>query len=369
MISHTINKKGVVSIFVVIFTTLLITVVAMSFIRLMLLDQQRAINSDLANSAYDSALTGVEEAKRALIEYERSVCKDKNSSDCEQKTNKYLRGNHCGAVQGIMGGDTTAVDNEVLIKSSSVNDIKLDQAYTCVKIKYFTDDYVRDFDGSAGEQIMLPLNFTNKTQKMTLRWHDKTKDKDDKDPIDTNLLTIFNKASDKPIWGASWNSVPPTLMIQYVEAGNNDMPTAYLRPSKNGSVVTFSRGEPILSKDKQAPVFAVNCNSTSDQPYYCNTTLEFPEEIKAGERNKFLKITKIYGDKTTLNFGFSDDQDIAFNGIQPEIDSTGRANYIVRRVKARVEFTTGKFPFPNAALNVSNNLDKKFEVTEQKVKK
>ena len=60
------NNRGAVSIFIVLFTALLVTIIATGFIQLMLRNQQQSVNSDLSQSAYDSALAGVEDAKRAL---------------------------------------------------------------------------------------------------------------------------------------------------------------------------------------------------------------------------------------------------------------------------------------------------------------
>mgnify|MGYP000299218717 CR=1 FL=1 len=76
------SKKGMVSIFVVIFTTMLIGIIALGFVRQMLLDQQRAINSDLADSAYDSAMAGIADAKRAIVHYEREICANGASGEC-----------------------------------------------------------------------------------------------------------------------------------------------------------------------------------------------------------------------------------------------------------------------------------------------
>lgn len=367
------SKKGAVSIFVVIFSTILIAIIALGFVRLMMLDQQRAINSDLADSAYDSALTGIEDAKRAILAYERTMCGSgvelTGSVDCKELRERYLTGENCDAVQGILGGE---IGKEVQIVTNKGSDKNLEQAYTCVKIRYYTDNYEREISKS-GEQIMLPLNATSSFNSMILKWSSES---------DAGFVASGpsgeTDVSAKSSWPRNSDKQVPALMLQYIDGGSEPR-TVFLNPDKttgfsNITTVSFETidkynvptADGAIEKNMKPPIAFAKCE-IRERSYECRVKLEFPN-IDAGDQAKFLKVTKLYSAGAKFDFRL-EGNGVRFNGIQPEIDSTGRANYVFRRLKARVEFTGGLFPYPNAALSVEGDICKAFEVTERRVLK
>ena len=72
------TKKGMASLYVVLFATILFGVITLSFVRIIISEVIQSSNDDLSQSAYDSALVGVEDAKIAVNRYyqclSRGVC-------------------------------------------------------------------------------------------------------------------------------------------------------------------------------------------------------------------------------------------------------------------------------------------------------
>jgi hypothetical protein len=66
--------------------------------------------------------------------------------------------------------------------------------------------------------------------------------------------------------------------------------------------------------------------------------------------------------KVNLKKGGANGTPVAFNGVQPIVDSTGRANDLFRRVQARIELTSD-MTYPDAVIDLDGDLCKNFTIT------
>lgn len=377
------KQSGAVSLFVVIFAMLLITVVTISFLRLMLKDQEQAITNDLSQSAYDSAQAGTEDAKRALILY-RTLCSSGNSAACVSEK-AVINNETCN--QGLQNVIDVPPTGEVLVQQQqSSNDAKLNQAYTCVKMQLETDDYIGILQSDTSK--LIPLKSTGPFTEIIVQWYTN-------EDLGTSS-TVVNLASPvpqqlsqggQPLWPligqSSWPANrPPVFRTQLMQFGANftlssfdstvngtsNANTLFLYPvGQTGTVDTTQDTIAIADRDIRRVATgspeSVRCSGNLEGGgYACSVRIVLPNPIGTSSpdtRNAYLRVTSLYK-STRFRVMLSGTQ---FDGVQPIIDATGRANDIFRRVESRVDLIDTNFPFPDSAVDISGNFCKDFSVT------
>ena len=372
-------NKGAVSIFAVIFSTLLLTVLTVGFMGLMISAQQRAINNDLSQSAYDSALAGVEDAKRVV-----RACANGNvdacsaleaASDCQVVARAKVNG---------------SVDQpETVIASNSSSGQSFDQAYTCVNIDMDSVDYL--FEAQSGRAHIVPLRATQTIKKITIEWF--TLEDNNNAPARTPTSSPGSSTSLPPI--ASWNSSAPSLIrAQLITPGesfslssldeSSSSRTLFLRPAtmSNGTTSGMPTANIQVSQAAQPratsgdgsysnSVIPVVCSSNyANNGFSCSVTLDLADDqvISTGaSNNALLRVDSLYkGANVRVTLHSQDGSEIKFDDVQPVVDSTGRASTLFRRVEARLRMGTD-FPYPSYVADVQNNLCKNFSVDDTSV--
>ena len=354
------EQKGAVSIFIVVFTALLITIVSVSFARLMLREQQRAANSDLSQSAYDAALAGVEDAKRALIQRARSNLSD--GIDFQS----------CNHVPDMIGESLDSAEGGGV----AVGNPSLQQAYTCVLIDLETDDYI----GTLGQDRtrIIPLRGVSEFDSVKIEWFHR------EDDLPGDALNTHTPTSETVLSG--WTPErPPVMETQLIQTSNSftlgqfdpdlsaapslgepsNTNTLFLYPSGTSGAASYDFQEDDLRISGLGDLVQVSCAVDATEEYICSTSVSLPGVVGGGSRNAYLRLTPRYN-KTKFRITLLDasGNTVQFDGVQPSVDSTGRASNLFRRVEARVEIGAASVPYPEAAVDVSGNFCKNFRVTD-----
>ena len=355
-------KQGVVSIFVVIFSALLLTVLTVSFIQLMISEQQRSSNRDLSQSAFDAALAGVEDAKRALrrcAEGDATACGAINAAqDCRVIA-------RAGIVNS--GGD------ETIIQSNSSAGEQFNQAYTCVNISMLTPDFIYQAT-TDGQSQLVPLKADGDFDKVVVEWFMQ-------EDIGAGATLTVNSGSGLPEKSAWGSTAPPVMRAQLITPGDSftlesldsssASQTIFLRPSSlaNGTTdieVSTARGRVADDTAAEYDNSATShpCSRTFENDgYACKATLRLGSAVTpAQSQNAFLRLTPIYrGTNVRVTMVSPAGSVVNFDGVQPSVDATGRASDLFRRVEARLQMGED-FPYPNYAADVANSICKDFSV-------
>lgn len=383
------NKQhGAVSLFVVIFAALLITVVTVSFIRIMIQNQQQSTANDLSRSAYDSAQAGVEDGKRAILLLQNKcdptspTFVDQNTCDTAQALYSSL--SSCNAavdqLSDVIANKATDGTNEILVKSSSGN-VNLNQAYTCVKI--ITDTPYVEGSLLTDESKLIPLVGITDFDKIKIEWYTRN---NLLDPNNTKAIVPPNGFGTHLLMKSSWQkNLASVMRAQLIEfnstfkvsdfdngAGSNN--TLFLYPSyRNVNSTNFainSHPTNLLAGSPGTPSEVI-CTNISAGGYSCSATIQLPKSITivggVAKQKAYLNLKSLYKAsdyKVSLINSADPTKSVNFKNVQPEIDSTGRANDIFRRVRTRVELSDSDFPFPQAEIDVTGNLCKTFFVTD-----
>ncbi|MBQ3432787.1 hypothetical protein IJG22_00610 [Candidatus Saccharibacteria bacterium] len=351
-------KKGAASFYVVAFSTLILLIIVTSFTALVIAQITRSSNADLSQSAYDSALAGVEDAKLAYYNYQSCLAKGASAKqpnandplDCDEIVYVMENDDSCDKVAYILGREIYGAPDggsEVLIQESEAdsNGIgggnNMSQAYTCAKIQTVLKDY-RSTLSSSNQMKVVKVKLDGVSAKdiktMRISWGA---------DLGQSQLIYSNFDSN----GVSFGSVgmglapanPPTIAVTLIQArkdfklsefdtsvGNaTNRGTVFLVPTDNEtqaaksnaptneavvenyirayadgvnkiSVDDFTKSNNRVSQNKPYGVYCSRENAMSSE-FVCSAVLELPGAV-GGDRdddNFLVAVTLPYGKPVT----------------------------------------------------------------------
>ncbi len=389
-------KKGGVSIFIVIVVGVLVSIMSASFLRLMFRDQEQASKLDLSQSAYDSAQAGVEDAKRFLRIF-RSACGSSGTGSFEGVTY------NCNAMRSAIQNEscytlaTAGIGNangETIIQTNSGSggassrDADLNQAYTCVKIRMNTADFLgRTNDGAPS---VISLKGTTAFNRVRIRWHSRENMTNDNNIA---LDSLSNPSARPNINAQNWRNQnrPAILKAQFYGyipgsgGSSSNMDTPYPDDGNGASEMLFyptNSTSALSSNVSNMPTVRRNesssqattdytftrCSDRMDansNAYACETTVNIGRSVSPNDV-LYLRLTPLMNDSNFRVELLNGNTVVDFAGVQPTVDSTGRANTQLRRVESRIGFNDTSFPVPLFSAQTESDEEpicKEFSVT------
>ena len=343
------DERGVVSIFIVIFAAIFMTIITVSFLSLMVHDQQQATNNELSQNAYDSAMSGVEDAKRAI-----AGCK--NGTISEASCQK-LGSGACTTLSdvGVVHAPQTMTDGsgnrEYPLQGSEGDTNSLNQAYTCVTVDTTPSDYKADL--TKDNPTVIPLTAQSAgSSSLTLSWQ----------AIPSRTFTNGGSAGNLlnlNAWTSAPNSYPPMMRVQFIKGASNSTAS-----SNSRSLFLYPQVPPSEPSETSSVSFALDSHTTNTSwgvfcwQKTCSAKLTDGSNNLFGSNN-YLVITPLY-ENASATLAISGGG--KFSNVQDVVDSTGRANDLFRRVQARVDLIPHP-TYPNGELNLTGPLCKNFVVT------
>jgi Tfp pilus assembly protein PilX len=349
---HRTDERGFVSLFTVIFFMLLITIITVGFLRIMAAEQRQALNNDLTASARAAAQSGIEDAKRAILKYNSLA--DGDPLKAQLKT--ALTSSDCDA---LFASDSVRAALNLNNDGSINNQAGLNEYYTCLSVNLDTLDYIGQ--SSAGKSEFIPLTSSggNLFDQVLVSWH-------------LASQTIGPDGDGQP------NNYAPGVLLPPVTGGVNSWSTqgypAYLRvelygyPNGNfsrgdmaqlsrsvflvpnssanaaavdsGTEVNFETVDPRGAGQNKLNLVGVKCTGTPPNvpvgTYACTARLGMPSGHLSTDHAYSLRVTPLYGSAHFKLQLLQNNSVVNFSGVQPMIDSTGRASDVFRRIQARV---------------------------------
>ena len=260
-------KSGAASFYIVAISTLILVILAASFATAIISEIVRSSNDDLAQSAYDSAVAGVEEAKLAYANYRNCINSDpsllsveslNDSTDlvtCQDiaywvqhpdgdPNHPEYNYNPCDMVAHILGriGKTSKTGKrdeigEVNLEQTTTGrtNNELDQAYTCVEFNTDPQSYYDDLSYKNPYRVIkLETEAASAVESITLNWrmsNDSSIDFNYANVLDNNVIfpAIAQKDNQTSI------PTPATVSFQIIQTPNTGFTFSQLNGQSSGA--------------------------------------------------------------------------------------------------------------------------------------
>ncbi len=337
------GERGVVSLLTVMFFIIFISLITVSFIGIVTMNQRQTIDSDLSSSAFAAARSGIEDAKRILL-YCRSHPGD---TDCNSAV---LNDDTCDAFT-TGAGQTLANRLAIPLKDGqgvTGGAADYEQYFSCLTIQQDTPYISTTLN--EGNGFITPLRGSGQYNQLQLMWsgYGTYADHGMMNGTPAGNWTPYSQ------WKSAGAPYPPVLQIQLVrytaaEFSNLDdiehnAKMIYIVPCAASNMLCSGATKDINTIDARgaagatrmalAPITYAPCSTTGGQ-FRCSVRLQGLDPASL----YYSRTSLLYAQSTSLQMQlYNNNTLVRFHDVQPWIDATGRANDVFRRLRAQVSY-------------------------------
>lgn len=331
------NQRGIVSITVTVIIMIIISLIVLGFARLTRREQRQSLDRQLSTQAYYAAETAINDTVKKLGEGVVDMTVDYND-DCAQFTALY------GLTPQIDGPGGSTSYSCLFVDPSPIS------------LEY------GNVDVNASKVIPIKAKDGGAIDSISLGWQDKAGG--------TTLTgcnsngALFPQELPASTWWTNCDTgvmrvdlVPIAASINRNSLVDASM-TIYLYPSVYGPAPTSGSYTSNRGFGNQGNIIRVGCQSPPiSNPKQCTYTIN-----GLGGTNYVMRVKSIYRSSAMTITAARGPSSLELTGAQAEVDATGKASDVLRRVKVRVPISTFGSPFPEFAVQAVDTVCKKFEI-------
>lgn len=326
--SVTRNQVGLVSIIVTVVLMLVISLISISFAKIIRREQRQQLDRQLSSRAFYAAESGVNLASSKL-----------------------------NSPAGLAGNKTTCGADANFLQPEY--DLDTDTKVTCLTVNQTPPTL--EYSSVDNKSRVIPINSSNGTaiNTMTFSWQAATGG--GAFGCAGVPANAFPTGS-----GATWNCGAPLLRVDIVPSGGdrntlqNNTFTAFLYPVSGGNAGNFTFAASTGAGMGQ--ILGVHCQAaplTAANPLYCTADISGLNAV-----NYSVRIMSLYGTSKLTIFATNSGAPatkLLLSGAQAIVDSTAKAQDVLRRIQVRVPMNSNANP-PDFAITAQAGICKRYFV-------
>jgi type II secretory pathway pseudopilin PulG len=319
------NQSGIASMVIVMLIMTLLTLIVVSMTKNANREQRQALDRQLNSQAFYAAESGVNDTIKYVLA---------NSSAANRKSN-------CDGVTGAGSGDQFPGSSSTINSQGPIS-------YSCVIYDKEPESLVFDPIATDKSEVFVIDNANaGGVESLTFSWEQQNGG--------TNFSGCRADNAFPDLSSYSTSCEAGVLRVDLIEPDTNrsnlinNTFTAFFSPRSSGGsgTINYSSGR---GESGQGAIIGSTCNSSSK----CQVTVN-----GIGGRDRlYLHIRSVYKpNKLTITGANASGQAVKFQNAQMMVDSTGKANDILKRIQVRVPLYKEGL-YPEFALQTANDICK-----------